>query len=265
MSFTYGVLLVESIAFALLPMYLGRAVDGLFDKDWFWFGIYLTICVVSGPVGTFRRCVDTRIFGSAWGIISTNVVGKLINNKMDTAKIITRAGLSTRFVDFFEYALPEFLVAVVGVIVPIGFLWANAPEALPVIVVLIVVLVVVSLWISHKEKPWDNKAQTARDDLNQAIEDKDMKQVGQAYDLTIKAYIKRSDWGAANWLTNFLIGIGGEVAVIVVLADRGASPGEVLTAIGFVWNLFSNVTNTTDIFGWIRSVEVADELISEGL
>ena len=263
MVFTYLVLLAESVAFAFFPLYLGKAVDGLFEKDWFWFGVYLTICVVGCTVGTFRRTVDTRIFGRAWASISCSVVDKLLKKNMETAKVITRDGLATRFVDFFEFAVPNTITAVVGVIVPIGFLISEVPTSVPFILLLVIAMVLISLWVSYREKRWDNQMQTTRDSRNQAIGDSNIERVRSSYELSMRAYIKRSDWGAASWLAQCFLGIAGEVVVIMVLAERGATPGEVLAAMAFVWKLFQNVTITTDLFGWIRSVEVADERISE--
>jgi hypothetical protein len=265
MMFTYAVLLVESVAFAFFPLYLGRAVDGLFEKDWFWFGVYLSICVVGCAVGTFRRCVDTRIFGRAWVVISSGVAARMMQSSLGTAKVITRSGLSVRFVDFFEFALPNTITAVVGVIVPLWFLWTVVPSSIPMLMLLVVAMAVIALWVSHKEKRWDAVMQEARDDRFQAIEDSDPDGVRESYELSLRAYTKRSDWSAGSWLAQCLLGIGGEVVVILALSDDGATPGEVLAAMGFVWNLFENVTRTTDLFGWIRSIEVAEELISEGL
>jgi ABC-type multidrug transport system fused ATPase/permease subunit len=263
MAVTYVVLLAESTVFAFFPMFLGNAVDGLFEKDWYWFTVYLIVCTVGCTMGACRRCVDTRIFGGAWATLSSRVTESMLKRKMEVSKIITRDSLSVRFVDFFEFALPQTITAAISTLVPLVFLLKTVPDVLPYIVGLGIALVAISLWVSHREKPWDRRLFEARDDRNVAIESYDIPKLEETYRQSTRAYIKRSDWAAGCWLAHRFLSIGAEVAVIVSLAKQGATPGELLAAIAFVWTLFDAVGSITGMFNQIRSVEVANEMIAE--
>ena len=152
MAVTYVVLIIESLAFSFFPFYLGRAIDGLLTKDWFWFSVYLAVCVVGFSVGTVRRMFDTRVFGHAWSKVSSGIVRNLMANKMEPAKTITKAGLSSRFVDFFEFAVPSLISAVVGIITALGMLWGSVGAATWWLVLLAVLTALLSFWMSYKEK-----------------------------------------------------------------------------------------------------------------
>jgi len=264
MLLTYTVLAVEATAFAFFPFYLGKAVDGIFAKNWLWFGIYLGVCIIGCTVGTFRQMFDTRVFGSAWRKISCGVVNTMMARKMDTSKVITRAGMSTRFVDFFEYAVPQIVRAGIGVIIALCMLQRAIGGLVWWLALLCAGKASISLWVSYREQYWDHKVTDSNDSRNEAIEARDMAGVDESYKVRILAYIKQSDWGAFDWLQGVLFGVAGEVVVIVGLTSGTVTPGEVLAAVGYVWNLFGQVMVVSYFFGALRSVEVARERIAEG-
>ena len=145
---TYSVLIIESVVWSLFPYFLGKAIDGLLVRDWYWFLVYVSVGVIGCNVGCFRRMFDTRIFGGAWKKVSSNIVCDLMRNGVEVPKIITRAGLSTRFVDFFEYAVPQLFRGVLGMVIALIMLWRLVPGVIIWLVVLVVITILISILIN---------------------------------------------------------------------------------------------------------------------
>jgi len=149
-------------------------------------------------------------------------------------------------------------------VIALVMLWRAVGSMVWWLVLLCVVTGAISLWISYRQQYWDHKSTDAGDARNEAIGECDPEKVEASFKDRIHAYIKTSDWGAADWIQSVWLGVVGEVVVIVGLARGEVTPGEVLAAVGYVWNLFGKVGVVSDFFGWLRSVEVARERILEG-
>lgn len=261
---TYAVLLAESVVFAFFPYYLGKAVDGVFGGDRSWFFLYLIICMAGCVVGAARRCYDTRVFGGIWRRLSGDVVVRMMDNGADPSKVITRAGLSTRFIDFYEFAVPTIVRASVSVIVAIIMLWAVVGIGTLWVLVLFGMTSSVSLWVSYRKQKWDHYSTDARDALNDAIGKGMTARVDDAYGEQVNAYVRSSDWDSVDWVQGTVFAVIGEVIVILTLAEgQSVTPGEVLVAIGYVWQMFSKASFVSRFFDWMRSVEVANQKIAE--
>jgi hypothetical protein len=265
MGITYAILIAESIIFAFFPFYLGRAIDGLIEKDWFWFNTYVIVCFIGFVLGSFRRVYDTRVFGKAWKDLSTDVSCKLIDNNFDPSKIITRSRMTGRFIDFFEFAIPRLLRGIFTISVSLCMIYNLIHMHVTYIVIAFVSTSFISLLVSYKQQHWDDKVTDADDMNNQAITDRDKELVKESYDNRIHCYIKTSDWEAADWLQSVFFSMLGEIFIIIRLSQGSVTPGEILTAVGYIWNLFGQTATVRFFLGWLRSVEIAQKRIEEGM
>jgi len=263
-SFVYSILIFESVVFALVPWLCGRAIDDLLSGQCQFFVNYILLLSFALVTGMVRRMLDTRVFASVWAGVTVETICDLIEQNEDSAKVISRAGLSDRFVDFFEFRIPLLGKAIVHLIVGYVMLW-SAVEAVSLIVFGVGMLAV--LWGCHLiklRKILDHTSQDSIDKANQAIQDKDLTGVRDCYRIRKSCYIKWSDFDAWSWGFQDLAGVISEVVVVLVLVEHGASPGVILATMSYVWSVHENMTCFRWFFGALKETEVAEERISQG-
>lgn len=120
-AFTWFLILLENTLMALIPLFLGRAIDALMDKDlnifWETAGVLLALIVVA----TARQLYDTRSFGSIRVYFGAELVNRLGSHSI--SQISARLDMSREIVDFLEGYVPELLTAMVQMIVSVIILW----------------------------------------------------------------------------------------------------------------------------------------------
>jgi hypothetical protein len=263
MLFTYFLLFLESVCFSSFPYLLGKSVDSLLLGNRYWFYVYI-LCGLSGMcIGIFRRLVDTRVFGRAWSKVSSGVVFSLLHRDLDSGHIINRAEMSVRFVDFFEFCLPDVCRGVVGIFVSLFLLNRLVPSVFLIILSVLLIRMLFSLLISFRIKYWDDVGLRSNDLRNESIGRDDNLGVELAYNNRVGSYIRQSDWNCIGWFVGFVLMLFIEVLIILALVETGSSTGDVLSSVGYVWNLYFQVNIATDLFMGLRRVEAAQERISD--
>jgi len=265
MLLTYAVLTFEASLNACWPWITGQAIDGLIAGQYGWFFLYTGLCVTGLLVGVGRRMADTRVFGWAWREVTVQTVRDLMDAEVEPAKVITRASLSTRFVDFFEYYLPQFLYVVSDLVVGSVMLHLAVPGIAWFSVPCFAVAVAWSWKASGKGQEQDRLANDATDRSNAAIQRHDGDAVDVAYRERVRCYIKSSDWQSWGWGGNDLFGTLVYVATMLLLVKRGATPGVIVATLMYADKLFRGVQGLHCAYINWKGVQVAKEKIGEAL
>ena len=119
---TWFLVLLENVLWALVPLFIGRAIDALLAQEihalWEVAGIMLALLLVA----TGRRFYDTR----AYGTMRVQFGAELVHRAKDSpvSQVNARLGMSREMVDFLEGYVPGLLTGVVQLIVSIGILWS---------------------------------------------------------------------------------------------------------------------------------------------
>lgn len=139
--FTWVLVLVENTLLALIPLFIGRAIDALLAQQP---GALWEIGAVMGAlilVASGRRAYDTRCYGTMRVRFGAEVVRRIVNRPV--SQVNARLDMSREMVDFLEAHVPELLTAVVQLVVSVAILWSFDSRlgiaALTVIAVLAVV------------------------------------------------------------------------------------------------------------------------------
>ncbi|MFT4730411.1 MAG: ABC-type siderophore export system fused ATPase/permease subunit [Granulosicoccus sp.] len=140
-AITWFLVLVENMLLALLPLFLGRAIDALLDHN---AGAFWEISIVMGAllvVSVVRRIYDTRAYGTMRVWFGSELVQR--SSEVSVSKMNARLDMGREMVDFLELHVPEFMTASVQVVVSIAILWQFhtnlAVSALSAIVVLVII------------------------------------------------------------------------------------------------------------------------------
>lgn len=138
---TWALLAVENILVALIPLFLGHAIDGLLDGSQR--ALWEVAAVLGGVVvvAVGRRAYDTRAYGTMRVHFGSEVVERLGERKVSVVN--ARLDMSREMVDFLEGYVPALLTSVVQLAVSVIVLWGFGLwlglSSVGVIVVLILV------------------------------------------------------------------------------------------------------------------------------
>ncbi|MEM7268283.1 MAG: ABC transporter six-transmembrane domain-containing protein [Pseudomonadota bacterium] len=119
---TWGLTLIETTMFALLPLLIGWSIDGLLADDWESFQLLITALAALLCVAIFRRVYDTRAYGTMRVQLGKELVRR--SQKKPVSVTNARVLMGRELVDFMETTAPESLTAFVQVIVSIVLLFS---------------------------------------------------------------------------------------------------------------------------------------------
>jgi ABC-type multidrug transport system fused ATPase/permease subunit len=120
-AMTWCFVLLENTLLALLPLFLGRAIDALLEAQaralW-------EISLVMGAllvVSVVRRIYDTRVYGTRRVWVGSELVRR--SSERSVSKMNARLDMGREMVDFLELHLPELVTASVQMVVSTVILW----------------------------------------------------------------------------------------------------------------------------------------------
>ena len=122
---TWLILMVETLLFALIPLMIGRAIDGLLAND---LNQLIELAVLMFAllfVAVARRVYDTRAYGSIRVALGTR-----LNRRYPTLPVSARTArqdMARELVDFLELQAPELLTALVQITTALILLWLFHP------------------------------------------------------------------------------------------------------------------------------------------
>lgn len=118
---TWLLVLVENTLLALIPLFIGRAIDALLAKQpgalWEIAGVMAALIIVAAG----RRAYDTRAYGTMRVQFGAELVRRISDRPV--SKVNARLDMSREIVDFLEGYVPELFTAVVQLVVSIAILW----------------------------------------------------------------------------------------------------------------------------------------------
>lgn len=119
-TITWGLTLIETALFALMPLMIGRSIDGLLNDDWAPFIHLLLVLTVLLLVATGRRIYDTRAYGTMRVELGK---AQAQRGSGDPVSVVNaRVTMGREMVDFLEDTAPISMTALVQVVVAVAIL-----------------------------------------------------------------------------------------------------------------------------------------------
>ncbi|MEL7231176.1 MAG: ABC transporter six-transmembrane domain-containing protein [Pseudomonadota bacterium] len=119
---TWGLTLLETAFLALLPLFIGRSIDGLLKDNAAPFLTLLSGLGLLLIVGVARRAYDTRAYGTMRVAMGEAVAKQAKQQPVSTQT--ARLDMSRELVNFLEEEAPIVLTASVQILASIAILWA---------------------------------------------------------------------------------------------------------------------------------------------
>ena len=114
---TWGLTLLETTMFALFPLLIGRAIDGLLTGDVTAFQQFIAAMTVLLVVATGRRVYDTRAYGSMRVELGRAQVERAGGEQVSVTN--ARVLMGRELVDFLETQAPMSITGLIQIIVSI--------------------------------------------------------------------------------------------------------------------------------------------------
>ncbi|MCG8368934.1 MAG: ABC transporter six-transmembrane domain-containing protein [Proteobacteria bacterium] len=118
---TWLLLLLENTLLALIPLFIGRAIDALLGSEAGALWEIAAVMTALIAVASARRAYDTRCYGTMRVRLGAEVVRRIGDRPV--SQVNARLDMSREMVDFLEGHVPELLTAVVQVVVSMAILW----------------------------------------------------------------------------------------------------------------------------------------------
>ena len=124
-SLTWALTFIETAFFALIPLFIGFAIDGLLEKSTRELFQLAGLMAALIFVATLRRIYDTRVYGTirveAGGVLADR------GGSLKVSALNARVAMGRELVDFMETTLPEAVAAAVQVVIAIAILFFFSP------------------------------------------------------------------------------------------------------------------------------------------
>jgi len=262
-SFTFTLVLLESLLGILYPLLIGLAINDLLEGKYNGIIHLAGLGVLSLAVGSARRFYDTRIYAGIYCQISPEMAEREQKKGSSVSKIAARSSLLTEFVEFLENSMPEVIgavVSLVGIIIIIATLNINVFYACIGVLLLIFVVYAISGKLNYRlNANYNNQLEKQVETL----ESKDIRMIKNYYKSLMKWNIKLSDLETVNYLAIWI----GVIALfiyspITVIESGVLTYGLVFSVLMYVFEYIDNVvTFPLYIQQLIRLKEISKRLV----
>jgi len=125
-SLTWAMILIETSLMALIPLFIGFAIDGLLAGSLIELWRLAAIMAALIGVAVFRRVYDTRVYGTVRVELGREQAAR--SAELPVSALNARLAMGRELVDFLEQTLPEAMAAAVQLAIAVIVLYAFAPE-----------------------------------------------------------------------------------------------------------------------------------------
>ena len=258
--FTLLLILLEGGIHILFPLFIGMAIDGAIDNQFYGainlglLGIYLLF------VGVSRRVFDSRFYAKVYQNIGIRIMLELKNEKASVKT--ARLNMIKELVEFFENSLPELINNVIGLLGVVTILYTlNIKVFLGSLVVTGFIFLL--YWLTSK-KTWqyNEKANNEWERQVDIISKKDEIELDHHLKEVNRWNIKLSDLEALNFSFSWLLALTFLIISIVISIDDGITKYGVLFAlVMYVFQYIENVINLPLFYqNWLRLKEIIHRL-----
>jgi ABC transporter transmembrane region len=129
---TWTLTILETGLMALIPLFIGLAIDGLMTRAFEPLYILCGVLAALLIVATGRRVYDTRAYGTIRVALAAEMATR--NSTLKISSLSARVHMARELVDFLEGELPAIMTSVLQLVVAVGVLayfdWVLAASAL---------------------------------------------------------------------------------------------------------------------------------------
>lgn len=257
---TWALTLGETALIALVPLFIGFAIDGLLAGDTGPLvqlaGVMLALIVVS----VMRRVYDTRVFGAVRVEVGRTQVTRA--SKLPISKLNAQLGMGRELVDFLEVEIPVVMTALIQIVVSVIVLCTfDGALALAAVCAVTVMLGIYGLFHNHFYRL--NGVYNGQSERQVAVlEGRNMPRLLMHLSRLRRIEIKISDSESGLYGVVFTVLLGLVVFNLWYATTYVTiSPGTIFSIVSYSWEFVeAAVTFPMALQGWSRLSEIIQRL-----
>lgn len=254
--------IIEITLMALIPMFIGIAIDGLLAKETADMFILIALLISLIVMSITRRFYDTRVYGRIRVNVQTEFAHN--NSSLMTSIANARLAMTRELVDFLEESAPEILNAVIQFIVSIVVLYSLEPRlAFAALVSAVVMLIIYSLF--HESFYILNGAYNKQSERQVAILNKgSLHKLFRHFDYLKQLEVKLSDREAILYGSVFMVLLSMVVFNLWYATLNGdVSAGEIFSIVSYSLEfLEAAIIMPITLQSWSRLAEITSRINS---
>lgn len=231
------------------PYVIGKCIDGLLEKKWFYFFILVITEGLLLIVRAADQFWDTRLYSSIMKNEKSRYYLKATENQLDNSVISSRLSEIDRTADFLENEVVEVLSILMGIGASLFFLYFQISRFIALFGCITVILIFMSTYSIQQKIAKNNKI---KKDLDERRIKKIESRNGMAYEQflrkTAKIEINDSDLYTKLFCISrtiqmiFLI-----VSIVFIVYTKDFTSGLLYSTITYVFRLSGNADEINDI------------------
>lgn len=121
----YLYMFIAQMLFLIEPYVLGKMIDGLLHKEYFWIFCFIGIAIVENLFIYKRMVFDTKVYTK----IYNNIVFKYLKkeNYVNSSSTMARVEMSNDIINFLENDMHYYIYAIISIIGTLFFIFLENP------------------------------------------------------------------------------------------------------------------------------------------
>lgn len=182
-SFIWFLDVLESLIIISNPYIIGNCIDGLLEKEFFWFAILVSTEIIFWLSRSVNKYFDTRIYSRIVEEESYAYYSTMIKTEADSSLINARLDLVDEVPNFLEIDFFDILNMIGGIIVSLTFLYIHSNLLIFSFAIVISALIPITTYRFQKEIVKNNEHY-------KNLEEERMRQISSRDKLIYAQYIK---------------------------------------------------------------------------
>ena len=193
----YFYILIAQLLFLVEPFILGKAIDGLLNKNYVWLFVFLIIELLHNFFMYRRMVFDTKIYTK----IYNDLIFKFLKNNKDadTSVKVARTDLSNYVINFLEHGLYYFLWSFMSLFGSLFFIFYQS-WITGLIAICCILPIIIIVYIFYSKIDQVTKVEhTHYEQKTRAMESNDDEIIETFYKRRAKVIILQSTLQGRNW------------------------------------------------------------------
>ena len=261
---TWSLVLLENLLMAFIPLFIGRAIDGLMGGNagalWPIGSVLVSLILVA----VVRRAFDTRSYGT----MRVQLGGELVHRSRDlgVSQVNARLEMARELVDFLEQQLPALLTGMVQLLVSVAVLFGFGIRlGLAALVALLLMALIYAAF--HRRFFIANQRLNEQWERQVAVlEGRRPSAVKVHLEALRRWEIRLSDTEALLYGLVFLVMSGFVLTNLVGAAGvPGATAGTIFAIVSYSWEFVESAFQLpVTLQQWTRLSEITERINGEG-
>jgi ABC-type multidrug transport system fused ATPase/permease subunit len=226
--------IVANTLWILEPYVLGKMIDGLMAKTYFWSIIFIIINLIFIGFGYFRRVLDTKVFSRLYNEVILQYINRNIDCT-DTSKIVARTEMSRVITSFLEEAIPTYISVVYATLGSLIAIFLVSPISSIILLISLIPTYFLSKYFYEKNTKMTHINNSNNELHVEKIQTKNRNIIKNFFERRRKLLIMDSTLTAKNYMAfDFLGLLITFITLVFYISSASATAGDAVSFYGYL-------------------------------